>query len=78
MSTTDIISSAGVFLILLAFFLETFNLLREWRKVFYLMNILGASLAFVGCILIHSVPFAVLEAMWVMVAVVGLYRQLIK
>ena len=74
MSQVDTINSAGVLFILLAFFLSTFGWLDTKSRWYYLLNLLGAALAFYGSLLIPSVPFAVLEGTWAVVALVGLLR----
>ncbi|HLP11002.1 MAG TPA: hypothetical protein VK177_03660 [Flavobacteriales bacterium] len=74
MTYPDIITSAGVFFILLAFLLTTFNLLGAKTVVYFLLNIAGGGLALYGSILIQSVPFAVLEGVWTFVAIIGLFK----
>lgn len=74
MSYADSISGFGVFFILLAFFLSTFGWLSEKNRLYFLLNFIGAALAFYGSILIHSVPFAILEGTWAAVAAVGWAR----
>lgn len=74
MSYADTISGIGVFFILLAFLLSTFGWLQEKSRMYFALNLVGASLAFYGSILIHSLPFAVLEGTWALVALIGLLR----
>jgi hypothetical protein len=76
MKFSDLISGIGAGLILLAFMLMTFRLLSEKSKLFYAMNLFGGAFAFWGCLLLESVPFAVLEGTWALVAAVGLMRAL--
>ncbi|MCC6459643.1 MAG: hypothetical protein IT260_04165 [Saprospiraceae bacterium] len=71
----DTITGVGVFFILLAFLLSTFGWLPEKSRIYFLLNFVGASLAFYGSILIQSVPFAVLEGTWALVALIGLFRK---
>ena len=78
MSYADSISGFGVFFILLAFFLSTFGWLSEKNRLYFLLNFIGAALAFYGSILIHSVPFAILEGTWAAVAAVGWARARTK
>jgi hypothetical protein len=75
MNQSDIISGAGVLLILAAFFLTTFNLLKEKSKLFFMLNLFGGALACWGSMLIHSVPFTVLEGTWAVVAFIGLMKR---
>lgn len=76
MNTTDIISGLGVFFILLAFMLSTFDRISAESKIYFIMNIMGGALAFWGSMLLGSVPFSILEGIWTVVAVIGLKRTL--
>jgi hypothetical protein len=78
MTYADIITSGGVFFILLAFLLTTFNLTGIKHPLYFLINILGGGLALYGSILIHSLPFAILEGVWTIVALIGLGRVIFK
>lgn len=77
MEYADIISGFGVTFILAAFFLSTFKLLKTEAKLYFLLNIVGGSLACYGSILIHSLPFTILEGIWAIVAIVGLIKTII-
>ena len=72
MSYPDIVTSAGVFFILLAFLLTTFNKISMKSYSYFLINIAGGALALYGSILINSLPFAILEGVWTVVAIIGL------
>ncbi|HYG49590.1 MAG TPA: hypothetical protein VD905_01755 [Flavobacteriales bacterium] len=74
MTYADLITTGGVFFILLAFLLTTFNLIHAKTSAYFLLNIAGGGLALYGSILIQSVPFAVLEGVWTLVAVIGLFK----
>jgi hypothetical protein len=76
MSTIDMISTAGVTLILAAFVLNTFDMLKEKSKAFFLLNIFGAGLAGWGAYLASFWPFVVLEIVWVLVGIWGLYKHI--
>lgn len=75
MSYADTVSGLGVFCILLAFLLSTFGWLSEKSRPYFLLNFIGAALAFYGSLLIHSVPFAILEGTWAVVAAIGWIRH---
>jgi hypothetical protein len=72
MHFSDLISSIGAGLILLAFALSTFRVISSGSKGFFAMNFVGGGFAFWGCLLIGSLPFAILEGTWTLVALVGL------
>lgn len=76
MSYTDIISTIGVSLILLAFFLNTFKYLNDTSKSYFILNIIGGAFACYGSILLNSLPFIILEGTWSLVAIIGLIKNL--
>ncbi|MCA6365282.1 MAG: hypothetical protein IM638_19775 [Bacteroidetes bacterium] len=71
MSITDLISAAGVTLILAAFFLSTFKYISTSSRIYFVLNFLGGSLACWGSMRIPSLPFTILEGVWALVAAVG-------
>ena len=76
MSYKDIISTIGVLLILLAFFLNTFKYLLDNSKVYFVLNIVGGAFACYGSVLLNSLPFIILEGTWSVVALMGLIKSL--
>lgn len=75
MDLPNIINSAGVSLILLAFILLTIGKTKQADKTYNLLNLVGAGLACYGAILISAMPFVVLEAIWCVVAIYGLLKK---
>lgn len=75
MNMTDIIGTAGVGLILVAYFLNIFNLLAKNSRFFFLLNITGAGLACYASLMIDYWPFIILEGTWFLVSLVGLIRN---
>jgi len=76
MSYTDIISTIGVSLILLAFFLNTFKYIADTNNLYFVLNIAGGAFACYGSVLLNSLPFIILEGTWSIVAIIGLIRNL--
>ena len=76
MSFSSIIGSLGVSLLLVAFFLNLFRYLSTASRVYMLLNIAGAALSCYASVLIHYIPFIVLEGVWCLVALAGLVRSL--
>jgi len=76
MTYTDIISTIGVSLILLAFFLNTFKYISDNGKLYFILNIVGGAFACYGSILLNSLPFIILEGTWSLVAFIGLIKSL--
>jgi hypothetical protein len=73
MKESDIIATIGVFILLLAFFLNLFGKVKASSKYYIYSNIIGAGLNCFSSWLIHFYPFVVLEAIWAGVAVVSLF-----
>ena len=69
-----LIGSLGVFLLLLAFFLNLFKFLMQDTRAYVILNIIGGGLACYASILIGFLPFVILEGTWAVVAAVGLVR----
>jgi uncharacterized membrane protein len=72
-----IIGSAGVTLLLLAFFLNLFRYLRADGIPYLLLNLVGAALACLSSYLIDFMPFVLLEGTWSVVAAIALGRTLL-
>jgi len=74
--TSVIVGSTGVLLLLLAFFLNLFGILRQDTKSYAVLNIAGAGLSCYASALIDYMPFVVLEGTWALVAFAALIRLL--
>ena len=75
MNLNDLIGTIGVGLILLAYFLNMFSLIKKDGTLYFIINILGAGIACLAAVLIHFMPFILLEAAWVLVSAVGLIKS---
>jgi hypothetical protein len=78
MNTTDIIGTVGVGLILIAYFLNIFSLVKKDGAFFYVLNILGGAIACFSSYLIRFWPFVVLEGTWAIISVIGLLKGIKK
>ncbi|MCF6131571.1 CBU_0592 family membrane protein [Flavobacterium wongokense] len=78
MSTTDIIGTIGVSLILIAYFLNIFSLIKKDGLLFYILNILGGAIACFSSYLIRFWPFVILEGTWAVISIVGLLKGIKK
>ena len=77
-SSGEILGSAGVALLLIAFLM---NLLKKWpleSLVYILLNTIGASLACASSIVIHFIPFVILEGTWAVVSFIALVNYFRK
>ena len=70
----DIIGTIGVGLILIAYFLNIFSLIEKDGKLYFTMNIFGASLACYASLLINYKPFIILEGTWAIVSIFGFLK----
>lgn len=75
MTISDITGFIGVFTLLVAFLLILTKRLSSESALYLVLNIVGSGLALVASIMIHYVPFIILEAAWVVVSAVGLLRK---
>jgi len=73
-----VVGSVGVALLLLAFFLTLFKFMRQDSKAYALMNVFGGGLSAYASYLINFIPFVILEAAWMLVALVGLVKIMMK
>ena len=76
MNINDWIGTVGVFLILLAYFLNVRGLMSNKGIWFILLNLFGAGLAGLASWLIDYYPFVVLEGAWFAVTFYSLVKFL--
>ena len=77
-TTGEILGSAGVTLLLIAFLM---NLLKHWKQEspsYILLNTFGAGLACASSIVIHFIPFIILEGIWTLVSLIALINYFKK
>ena len=74
MDNSVIIGSTGVFLLLLAFFLNLTRATAQTSRPYLILNLAGAGLAGYASYLIDYLPFVVLEGVWAAVALRALVR----
>jgi len=78
MNSNDWIGTIGVGIILMAYFFNMFSFITNNGKLFYALNIIGASIACFASYLINYIPFVILEATWAIVSVIGLLKTIKK
>jgi len=76
MDFSTLIGSAGVTLLLIAFFLNLFKIISSESKIYILLNIIGAGISCYASILIHYTPFIILEATWCLVAIIAFVKKM--
>jgi len=71
---STLIGSAGVTLLLVAFFLNLTRRLAQDSVAYTVLNLVGATLSGYASWLIGFIPFVVLEGTWAVVAAAALVR----
>jgi len=74
--SATLVGSIGVSLLLLAFFLNLFKLLRVDGYRYIILNMVGGGAACPWAWLIDFMPFVALEGTWAVVAAVALVRKI--
>lgn len=72
MTQTDWIGFVGVTILLVAYFINLRGLANKDSLTYLLMNVVGAGLACFASILLHYLPFIILEGCWTIVSAIGL------
>ncbi|MEO5673841.1 MAG: hypothetical protein ABIQ74_04275 [Chitinophagales bacterium] len=75
MNSSTFIATLGVAMLLLAFLLNLTGLLKHDHWNYLLLNFMGAALSCYASYLISFPPFVILEAIWAIVAAVGMGRK---
>lgn len=78
MDYSVLIGSTGVLLLLLAFILNLFKILKTNSFIYSFLNFLGAGIACYASVLIDFIPFVILEMVWALVGLWGMIRFFIK
>jgi len=75
MNTSDILGFIGVFLILMAYFLNVLGKVDTTNLLFILLNLLGAGIACLASALISYYPFVILEGIWALISLLTLVNK---
>ncbi|UAY51063.1 CBU_0592 family membrane protein [Ferruginibacter albus] len=75
MSIIDWIGFAGVTILLTAYFLNLAGKISNDSTIYIVLNIAGGSIACIASILLHYIPFIILETAWTLVSIVGLLNR---
>jgi hypothetical protein len=78
MTYNDSIGAIGVGIILIAYFLNNFSFIKRNGNLYYIMNIIGASIACYTSLLINYIPFVILEGVWALISVISLVKNIKK
>lgn len=75
MDTISMIGTAGVSLLLLAYFLQIRGVISNFGKFYIGMNFIGAGLACLSSVMLRFYPFVVLEGIWAVVSLMPLVKR---
>ncbi len=78
MNANDLIGTIGVLIILIAYFLNNFSIIKQNGNLYFFLNIIGASIACYTSYLINYIPFVILEGSWAIISVIGLIKTIKK
>jgi hypothetical protein len=78
MNFNDIIGTIGVGIILIAYFLNNFSFIKPNGDLYFILNIIGASIACYASILINYIPFVILEGSWAFISVISFLKNIKK
>ena len=74
MTLIDWIGFLGAMLLLAAYFLASFKIIKPGGIIYILLNCFGAAIATLAAILLPYLPFIILEGVWFLIAAVSLLR----
>jgi hypothetical protein len=76
MKIVDVIGIIGVAMLLLAYFLNLFDMIKKNGHLYVWMNFAGAGLSCFASVLLNYIPFILLEGIWSVVSAVAIIRKL--
>lgn len=78
MTQTDWIGFIGVAILLIAYFLNLFNILHKNSLLYICCNLIGAGIACLASVLLKYLPFIILEGSWTAVSLLALLNYVWK
>ena len=75
---SELVAYAGMILILTAFVLETRDILHSKERLYLIMMAIGSGLLAVRAYLIDEWAFLILEVVWFLAAVLGIWSIVVK
>lgn len=74
MTLTDWTGFIGVTILLLAYFLNLFDIIKNNSALYLVLNVIGAGTACLASVLLKYLPFIILEGSWTVVSAIGLVK----
>lgn len=78
MNFNDWIGTTGVGIVLLAYFLNNFSLIKRNGNLYYILNVIGGGISCYAAVLINFMPFVILEGIWTLLSGVSLFQNIKK
>lgn len=78
MNAVDWIGFLGVTLLVTAYFLASFKMIKNNGFTYIMLNCTGAAIACFASVLLRYIPFVILEGVWFIIAVVSLFKLKLK
>ncbi|MEM9302375.1 MAG: hypothetical protein AAGE01_09715 [Pseudomonadota bacterium] len=75
MSWHNIIGSVGVLLILGTYLALQLGHMRSYQPMYSVLNGLGAAAVLVSLVVDFNLPAFIIEAAWLVISIIGLYRD---
>lgn len=75
MTIIDIIGSTGVAMLLLAYFLNIFDIISKNGHAYIWMNLAGAGISCYASVLLQYMPFVILEGVWSAVSAAAIMKK---
>ncbi len=76
MTFTDLTGTIGVTILLIAYFLNLVQKIKNNSIIYLLLNFTGAAIACLASVLLKYWPFIILESCWTIVSAVGVINYL--
>jgi D-alanyl-lipoteichoic acid acyltransferase DltB (MBOAT superfamily) len=78
MTFNDWIGTIGVGIVLIAYFLNNFSLIKRNGNLYYVLNVIGGGISCYAAVLINFMPFVILEGIWTLLSGVSLFQNIKK
>ncbi len=73
MTIIDLVGFIGVFILLLAYFLNLKDFIKKESMLYLSLNFIGALIACLASVLLRYLPFVILEGAWTLVSAYGIW-----
>ena len=78
MTLADWTGFIGVTILLIAYFLHLRGIILKDSLAYLLLNVIGAGIACYASMLLHYLPFILLEGCWAIVSLIGVVHYISK